>query len=115
MQQGKAQLAKGDYTIRVLLRHESVPLLEKLRDKVCIVERELGEKVTVPIYTRNSDSIKAASTVKDKTMFPGDHLLTRKRLPQKAPAKGSSPCLTIDAGESQRQPGQTATGTATAA
>ncbi|KAK9867034.1 hypothetical protein WJX84_006426, partial [Apatococcus fuscideae] len=71
-EQGKAQLAKGDYTIRVLLRHESVPLLEKLRDKVCIVERELGEKVTVPIYTRNSDSIKAASTVKDKTMFPGE-------------------------------------------
>ena len=68
---GKTQLAKGDYTIKIFLRHDSVPLLEKLRDKVCVVERELGEKVSVPIYSSNSDSIKAANAIKDTTLFPG--------------------------------------------
>ncbi len=71
MQMGKTQLGKGDYTIKVFLRHDSVQLLEKLRDKVCVVERELGEKVSVPIYSSNSDSINAANALKDTTLFPG--------------------------------------------
>ena len=73
---GKTQLAKGDYTIKVFLRHDSVLLLEKLRDKVCVVERELGEKVSVPIYSSNSDSVKAANAMKDTTLFPGTQLLS---------------------------------------
>lgn len=72
LQQGKTQLAKGDYTIRILLRHDNVAILEKLRDKVCVVERELTEKVTVPIYRGNSDSIKAANSLKDSTLHPGE-------------------------------------------
>ena len=71
MQMGKTQLSKGDYTIRVFLRHDNVPLLEKLKDKVCVVERELEQKISVPIYSSNSDSIKAANALKDTTLFPG--------------------------------------------
>ena len=52
------QLTKGDYTVRLFLRHDSATLLGQLKNLPMVVERQLGEPVSVPVYATNSVSIK---------------------------------------------------------
>ncbi|KAK9809052.1 hypothetical protein WJX72_008467 [[Myrmecia] bisecta] len=68
------QLKKGDYTIRVHLRHDDVALLEKLRGMPLVVERKLADDLKLPVYASNSDAVKGAKPVKESTLYPGERV-----------------------------------------
>lgn len=65
------QLKKGDYVLRVHLRHDSASLLGQHKSLPLVLERQLGEPVTVPIYASNSDALKRGFTVKDRALHAG--------------------------------------------
>ena len=45
------QVAKGEYVIRVALRHDDPEVLEKLRDLPMRVDRALDAPISVPVYS----------------------------------------------------------------
>ena len=69
------QLKKRDYIIRLLLRHDSATLLGKLANLPLVMARQMAEPVAVPVYATNSDAVKKASPVKERTLFAGAVLI----------------------------------------
>lgn len=68
------QLGKGDYTIRVLLRHDDPALLNKLKALPMIVERRLSDAITVPTFNSQAEAVKAANgKTKERTLYPGSN------------------------------------------
>ncbi|MCO5584159.1 hypothetical protein L7F22_038082 [Adiantum nelumboides] len=47
------KLSKGDYTLRLHLRHDNIQYLEKLKKTVIFIDKSLEEKGTGPEYARN--------------------------------------------------------------
>ena len=66
-----SDLKKGDYTIRLQLRHDDAVLLDKMKDIPVVVERKLKEPLTVPVYATVRDAIKGAKPVKERSMYAG--------------------------------------------
>ena len=66
-----AELQKGDYTIRLQLRHDDAALLDKMKDMPVVVERKLKEAVSVPVYATNRDAVKGGKPVKERALHPG--------------------------------------------
>lgn len=66
-----ADLKKGDYTIRLQLRHDDAVLLDKMKELPVVVERKLKEAVTVPVYATNRDAVKGSKAVKERALHPG--------------------------------------------
>ena len=67
-------LKKGDYIIRLQLRHDDAALMDKMKDIPVTVERKLKEPVTVPVYLSNRDAVrdaKGAKTLKERNLYPG--------------------------------------------
>lgn len=64
-------LKKGDYIIRLQLRHDDAALLDKMKDVPVVVERKLKEAVTVPVYATVRDAVKAAKPVKERSLYAG--------------------------------------------
>ena len=68
-----ADLKKGDYVIRLQLRHEDAVLLDKMKEIPVVVERKLKEAVTVPVYATNRDAVKGGKAVKERALHPGEY------------------------------------------
>lgn len=70
----KLDLKKGNYTIRIMLRHDESAILEKLKTLTVVAERSLGDNaVTVPVYGSASDSLLGANAVsKDRSLYPNE-------------------------------------------
>lgn len=66
-----ADLKKGEYTIRLQLRHDDAALLDKMKDAPVVVERKLKEPVMVPVYATVRDAVKAAKPVKERSLYAG--------------------------------------------
>ena len=66
------QLKKGEYTIRVFLRHDSASLLGQMKGLPLVVERQLGEPVTVPVYGSNRDAVRKTNPCKERVLHPGE-------------------------------------------
>ena len=66
-----ADLKKGDYVIRLQLRHDDAVLLDKMKDLPVVVERKLKEAVSVPVYATNRDAVKGSKPVKERALHPG--------------------------------------------
>ncbi|PRW39066.1 Tripeptidyl-peptidase 2 isoform A [Chlorella sorokiniana] len=67
------QLKKGEYTIRVVLRHDDAGLLDKLKAMPMVVERKLDQAIQVPVYDTNSDAVKGSNAVtKERTLCKGE-------------------------------------------
>ena len=66
-----ADLKKGEYTIRLQLRHDDAALLDKMKDVPVVVERKLKEPVMVPVYATVRDAVKAAKPVKERSLYAG--------------------------------------------
>ena len=64
-------LKKGDYIIRLHLRHDDAALLDKMKDVPVVVERKLKEPLTVPVYATVREAVKAAKPVKERSLFAG--------------------------------------------
>ena len=62
---------KGDYTIRLQLRHDDAVLLDKMKDIPVVVERKLKEPLTVPVFATVRDAVKGAKPVKERSMYAG--------------------------------------------
>ena len=66
-----SDLKKGDYAIRLQLRHDDAVLLDKMKDIPVVVERKLKEPLTVPVYATVRDAVKGAKPVKERSMYAG--------------------------------------------
>lgn len=68
-------LKKGDYTIRVHLRHEDPTLLDKLKALPLVVDRALDSAVSVPVYATHGDAVKGTNAVtKERVLCPGERI-----------------------------------------
>ena len=51
---------------------QNAGLLEKLRALPCVVERKLGDSLSVPVYATHAASLRAGKdTIKDRALFAG--------------------------------------------
>lgn len=66
-----ADLKKGDYVIRLQLRHDDAVLLDKMKDTPVVVERKLKDAITVPVYATNREAVKGGKAVKERALHPG--------------------------------------------
>uniref|UniRef100_A0A7N2N8P5 Tripeptidyl peptidase II second Ig-like domain-containing protein n=2 Tax=Quercus lobata TaxID=97700 RepID=A0A7N2N8P5_QUELO len=46
-----SKLPKGEYNLQLYLRHDNVQYLEKLKQLVLFIERNLEEKVCMPCFS----------------------------------------------------------------
>lgn len=83
----KVELAKGDHTVRVELRHESPAVLEKHRDLTLVLERKLGSAVDVPVYPDPIEMATGGKTYKGQDM----HRAERQRVVVGLPAADKLP------------------------
>ncbi|CAB3241271.1 unnamed protein product [Arctia plantaginis] len=51
------KLEKGDYTLRLNIRHENKGLLEKLQDLPAIIQQRLQQPITVDVYCSQSQAL----------------------------------------------------------
>lgn len=77
-------LKKGDYVIRLQLRHDDAVLLDKMKETPVVVERKLKEAVTVPVYATNRDAVKGGKAVKERALHPGGYDTMTNRLKMQA-------------------------------
>lgn len=88
-----ADLKKGDYVIRLQLRHDDAVLLDKMKDTPVVVERKLKDPITVPVYATNREAVKGGKAVKERALHPGV-TANHNACPQCAHSSTSSiPCL----------------------
>ena len=67
-----ADLKKGEYIIRLQLRHDNAVLLDKMKNLLVIVEQKLKEPVSVPVYVTNRDAVKGGKpNVKERSLHIG--------------------------------------------
>lgn len=60
--QYSVKLEKGDYTLRLNIRHENKSLLEKLQDLPAVIQQRLQQPITVDVYCSQSQ-------VRDETIL----------------------------------------------
>eukprot|EP01026_Neomeris_dumetosa_P037699 TRINITY_DN3055_c0_g1_i4.p1 TRINITY_DN3055_c0_g1~~TRINITY_DN3055_c0_g1_i4.p1 ORF type:complete len:326 (-),score=86.37 TRINITY_DN3055_c0_g1_i4:25-1002(-) len=70
------QLTKGDYTLKLMLRHENVDLLEKFKTVSIMLRKNLEKDITVPIHNSMAAAIRNSgnNVVKEKMMAKGDRM-----------------------------------------
>ncbi|KAJ7534838.1 hypothetical protein O6H91_12G006200 [Diphasiastrum complanatum] len=68
------RLSKGDYTLRLYIRHDNVGYLEKLRKSVVFVDKALDEKNSVKLscYSSIDGPITGVENLKSTILAPGE-------------------------------------------
>ena len=67
----EATLSRGDYTIKLLLRHDNPSLLEKLSDMTMVVERKLKDPISVSIYPNHAEAVTEDNAIKEFILTRG--------------------------------------------
>lgn len=70
-------LKKGEYTIRLMLRHEDPALLEKLRALPLVLEKKLDSPILIPIYGTAAAAINKGGvdvSGKERALVPGERI-----------------------------------------
>lgn len=83
------KLTKGDYTVCLLLRHDDVPLLEKLKKTSILFDRSLDDKSSLKLsfYTTIDDVLAGSNAFKPSAIAPG----TRKPIFVAGPVEDKLP------------------------
>lgn len=69
----QVDLKKGDYTVRLQLRHDDAALLDKMNELPVVIERKLKEPINLSVYSNNRDAVKGAEAItNERTLYPGD-------------------------------------------
>eukprot|EP01025_Chloroclados_australasicus_P012076 TRINITY_DN154_c0_g3_i1.p1 TRINITY_DN154_c0_g3~~TRINITY_DN154_c0_g3_i1.p1 ORF type:complete len:1355 (+),score=115.99 TRINITY_DN154_c0_g3_i1:491-4066(+) len=70
------QLQKGDYTLKLMVRHDNVDLLEKFKMTNIILHKSLEKEITVPVYQTYLNAVQnsGSGNFKDKTLRKGDRM-----------------------------------------
>ncbi|KAG6541056.1 hypothetical protein Mapa_017543 [Marchantia paleacea] len=68
------RLPKGDYVLRMLVRHDNLSYLDKLRKSPLLLDRKLEEKnhVKLSFFSHIDGPITGSDQVKGKTLAPGE-------------------------------------------
>ncbi|KAK1416389.1 hypothetical protein QVD17_32180 [Tagetes erecta] len=87
-----AKLPKGEYTLRLHLRHENVQYLENLKQLVLFIERKLDkEAVQLSFYTQPDGPVTGTGSYRLSTLDPGSKEAfyvgppTKDKLPKNSP------------------------------
>ncbi|XP_072034385.1 tripeptidyl-peptidase 2-like isoform X2 [Amphiura filiformis] len=65
------KLDKGDYTLRLQVRHEKKELLEKLKDMVMLIDQKLSSSLTVDTYPTVAGALIGKSKFTTMSLQPG--------------------------------------------
>ncbi|KAL2642830.1 hypothetical protein R1flu_010417 [Riccia fluitans] len=70
----KVKLPKGDYLLRMLVRHDNVNYLEKLKKSPLLLDRKLEEKnyVKLNFFSHIDGALTGGEQLKGKTLAPGE-------------------------------------------
>ncbi|KAI9187701.1 hypothetical protein H9P43_002092 [Blastocladiella emersonii ATCC 22665] len=75
------KLDKGDYTVRVQIRHDAVAVLEKLRDLPLALDFPAPKGASVDLYTTYADAVTRGSKLGKLTLTRGDRRVAFAVLP----------------------------------
>mmetsp|Transcript_28630 Transcript_28630/g.91316 ORF Transcript_28630/g.91316 Transcript_28630/m.91316 type:complete len:570 (+) Transcript_28630:973-2682(+) len=64
-------LKKGDYTVRVQIRHDDESLLFKMKDMPLVLERALKDPITLPVYTSVDQAARRGAEAKEAVLSAG--------------------------------------------
>ena len=65
------KLDKGDYTIRLQVRHENKELLEKLKDMVMLIDQKLSSSLSVDCFQTMSSALNGKNKFNTMTLPAG--------------------------------------------
>ena len=65
------KLDKGDYTLRLQVRHEKKELLDKLKDMVMLIDQKLSSSLTVDTYPTMAGALINKNKFTTMTLQPG--------------------------------------------
>eukprot|EP00879_Flechtneria_rotunda_P015304 GHRR01015998.1.p1 GENE.GHRR01015998.1~~GHRR01015998.1.p1 ORF type:complete len:502 (+),score=120.67 GHRR01015998.1:1072-2577(+) len=65
-------LGKGDHTARLMLRHDQLGLLDKLKGTCLVLSRKLDAPVTVPVHTSYAAAVTDAKPANESFLAGGD-------------------------------------------
>lgn len=65
-------LKKGDYTIRVMIRHEKPEFLDKLKDVALVMVRKLEKPLQLPIYPNRHVHVARGTQFKPRELCIGE-------------------------------------------
>lgn len=68
------KLEKGDYTLKMHVRHEKKDLLEKLTDLAVLLSQKLSSPINLDVYANHSQAIIGGKKMVAATVPPG-HIL----------------------------------------
>ncbi|GAX82749.1 hypothetical protein CEUSTIGMA_g10175.t1 [Chlamydomonas eustigma] len=63
------QLKKGDYTVRLMLRHDSQDMLDKLTNLPLVVRRRLESAVQLPVYTSKREAMSGGAPMSSEFLL----------------------------------------------
>ncbi|XP_077987332.1 tripeptidyl-peptidase 2-like [Glandiceps talaboti] len=65
------KLEKGDYTIRMQIRHEKKDMLEKLKDLILLIEQKLSSSISLDVHSSYNGAITGKQKFGNQKLAPG--------------------------------------------
>ncbi|XP_070539380.1 tripeptidyl-peptidase 2-like isoform X2 [Ptychodera flava] len=66
------KLEKGDYTIRMQIRHEKKEMLEKLKDLILLIEQKLSSSISLDVYSSYNGAMTGKQKYGNQKLCPGE-------------------------------------------
>jgi tripeptidyl-peptidase-2 len=87
-----AKLDKGDYTLRMQVRHYDAEAVERLKDMRLLVDQKLSKSLSVDVFDDPDEALAGKPKFSSRTLDPGEQVMLFLRGPEhKDCPKGMSP------------------------
>jgi len=88
------KLEKGDYVLRLHVRHEKKDLLDKLQDMPVLISQKLSSSVSLDVYGTHNQALIQGKKLNGFTIHEGDHVPIYL-----SPLNSDKCCKTVNAGQ----------------
>lgn len=65
------KLDKGDYTLKLQVRHEKKDMLERLKEMVILIDQKLSSSLSVDVYSTHAAAIAGKNKISSMSLAPG--------------------------------------------